>query len=180
MYNNEEERHANAGGSEERIPSFFKFEDLRVYHKSLDYVTWLQEISVVFPENEKTQLVVRFNEAARNISIFIAEGTAGNKTQFVQSLRTAQSAIRESLTYTNIAYRSGLINDSYEDISRNYLMELTKMTGALINSLQRVTGSNSYGNENSSYRGGSQNNHSRRYVNEDDNQRNDYYNRNDN
>jgi four helix bundle protein len=166
MFNNEEERNEKGNGTEEKIPSFFKFEDLRVYHKSLDYINWLQDISTLFPENEKSQLIARFNDAARNISFYISEGSAGNKSQFIHSLRMAQSSIRECVTFTNIAYRANHISESCEETSRNYLMELTKMTGALINSLQRIMGNNSYGNENSSYNGGNHNSHSKRYMNE--------------
>ncbi|MCF6341729.1 MAG: four helix bundle protein, partial [Bacteroidales bacterium] len=140
MYNNVEERQENRNEREERIPAFFKFEDLRVYHKSLDYLNWLQDISMLFPENEKSQIAARFNDSARSIAVYIAEGSTGNKTQFIESLKMAQSSIRECVTFTNIAYRANHISDAHEDISRNYLMELTKMTGALMNSLQRSMG----------------------------------------
>jgi len=166
MFNNNEEKPANENGIEERIPSFFRFEDLRVYHKSLDYINWLQDINTLFPENEKSQLVTRFNDAARNIGFYIAEGSAGNRNQFIHSLRMAQSSIRECVTFTNISYRTNYISESYKEISRNYLMELTKMTGALINSLQRIIENNNYRNNNGNYNGDNQNSHSKRYVNE--------------
>jgi four helix bundle protein len=166
MFNNNEERPENRNEIEEKTPLFFKFEDLRVYHKSLDYINWLQDINTLFPENEKSQLVARFNDAARNISFYLAEGSASNKSQFIYSLRMAQSSIRECVTFTNIAYRANHISENHEEISRNYLMELTKMTGALINSLQRIMENNSYGNNNSSYNGGNHNSHTRRYMNE--------------
>jgi four helix bundle protein len=135
----------------------------------MDYLVWLQDISVLFPENEKSQLAARFNDAARNISFYIAEGSARNKTQFVHYLKMAKSSIRECLVFTTIAYRANHISDSYEDISRNYLMEMTKMIGALISSLQRAMGVNNYGNNshqqsNNRYNGG---NHSGNYISED-------------
>jgi len=168
MYNEEEERTEERAERTERIPTFFRFEDLRVYHKSMDYLVWLQEITPLFPENEKSQLAARFNDAARNISFYIAEGSARNKSQFVHYLKMAKSSIRECLVFTSIAYRSNHISDAHEDISRNYLMEMTKMIGALISSLQRSMGISNYGNQgNNRYNGGNQNSHYGNYVNEE-------------
>ncbi|RLD44449.1 MAG: hypothetical protein DRI89_03185 [Bacteroidetes bacterium] len=167
MYN-EEERTEERAERTERIPTFFRFEDLRVYHKSMDYLVWLQDISVLFPENEKSQLAARFNDAARNISFYIAEGSSRNKTQFVHYLKMAKSFIRECLVFTTIAYRANHISDSYEEVSRNYLMEMTKMIGALISSLQRSMGVNNYNNQgNNRYNGSNQSSHSGNYVSED-------------
>jgi hypothetical protein len=39
-----------------------------------------------------------------------------------------------------VAYQLGYINDDEEDYSRNQLMEMTKMLGALIGSLQKAGG----------------------------------------
>lgn len=149
----------------EKQVTFFRFEDLRIYHKSLDYVNWLQDISMMFPDNDKTQLVQRFNEAARNITLFIAEGSSRNKSQFVFYLKMAKSSIRECLVYTSIAFRSNQISDTSEEESRGQLMEMTKMIGALITSLQRAS-VNEGGNGNDYHSNGNGNGMSRnRYEN---------------
>lgn len=132
----------------ERVGTFFRFEDLRIYHKSLDYINWLLDVSMLFPDNDKSMLAARFSESARNITLYIAEGSARNKSQFIYYLKMAKSAIRECLVYTTIAHRGNLISDMYEEESRNQLMEMTKMIGALITSLQRSAGSNGNGNGN--------------------------------
>jgi len=142
MSQQEEENRAK----EERTPTFFRFEDLRVYHKSLDYVNWLQDVSILYPDNDKSDLINRFNASARNISFYIAEGSSRNKSQFVFYLKLAKSAIRECMVCTTIAYKANNISDTQEEESRNQLMELTKMIGALISSLQRSNGNyNNYG-----------------------------------
>jgi len=174
MYNNEENREENRTETGERIPSFFRFEDLRVYHKSMDYLVWLHETSSQFPESDKTQLAARFTDMARNITRYIAEGSANNKSQFIYSLKMAQKSIRECIVLTTLAYRANYISDSQNDISRNYMMELTKMTGALMASLQRSMGTNNYGNNNNSYNNTYQSNHSRNYVNEPMTEHNQY------
>ena len=49
----------------------------------------------------------------------------------------AKSSVRESLVLTSAVKKFGYLNDKQETESRNFLMELTKMIGALISSLQR-------------------------------------------
>ena len=146
MYNQEEEK-------TERTVTFFRFEDLRIYHKSLDYVNWLHDASMQFPADDKTQLIQRFNDAARNITFYIAEGSSRNKSQFIYYLKMAKSAIRECLVCTTIAYRSNNLTDVQEDESRGVLMEMTKMIGALISSLQRSGGGSNNHDHNSNGRG---------------------------
>lgn len=135
----------------EKAGTFFRFEDLRIYHKSLDYVNWLQDVTMLFPDNN-SQFVQRFNDSARNIAFFIAEGSARNKNQFIYYLKMAKSSIRECLVFTTLSYKQNNISETHEDISRTQLMEMTKMIGALISSLQRSLGSNNNGNHNNNYR----------------------------
>lgn len=129
---------------QEHTGTFFRFEDLRIYHKALDYASWLHDVTMLFPDPDKTQLATRFNDSARNIALFIAEGSARNKTQFIYYLRMAKSAIRQCMVYTTLSYGLNLMSDAYEDESRTQLMEMTKMIGALISSLQRSM--NGHGN----------------------------------
>jgi four helix bundle protein len=141
----------NENEKKEQTGTFFRFEDLRIYHKSLNYINWLQEVTSLFPDNDKSNLAPRFNNAARNIALNIAEGSARNKSQFVYYLKMAKSAIRECMVYTTISYNANLISDSYELESRELLMEMTKMIGALISSLQRANGYNNNHANNNSY-----------------------------
>lgn len=117
--------------------TFFRFEDLRIYHKSLDYALWVNENTKQFSDQVNTDLAIKYNTSASNIAINIAEGSARNKSQFVYYLKMAKSALRESLVYSSLAYNLELITEEQEQQSRNQLMEMTKMIGALISSLQR-------------------------------------------
>ncbi len=146
MYNTEEK-----GEVTEKVIPFFRFEDLRLYHKSLDYINWIQDVNILFPENDNTGIVSRFNASARNITFYIVEGSARNKTQFVHYLKMAKTAIRECLIMTTIAYRANFITETYEQESRQFLMELTKMSGALISSLQRAQSNNASYQNNGNY-----------------------------
>jgi four helix bundle protein len=117
--------------------TFFRFEDLRIYHKALDYITWVHKASMTFPDVAKDNIGIKFNESSRAIAFYVAEGSARNKSQFIYYLKMAKSSVRESLVLTTAARLYGYISDKQEDESRNFLMELTKMIGALISSLQR-------------------------------------------
>ncbi len=176
MYNeNKNEEKIGQTEKQERPGTFFRFEDLRIYHKSLDYVTWLQDVTMLFPESDKSQLSQRFNESARNIALYIAEGSARNKTQFIYYLRMAKSAIRQCMVYTTLSYGLNIMSESHEDESRTQLMEMTKMVGALISSLQRSL--NNHGNyNNGGYHNHNNGNGGNGYNNNNNNNGNGHYN----
>ena len=122
---------------EEKVPSFFRFEDLRVYAKAVDYSKWLiMSLREPRGESEKT-LCHAFTRSAMDISINIAEGSSRTKSQFDHYLKISKTAIRECLIFTTITNGIGLLNDEERERSRQLLMEMTRMIGALIISLQR-------------------------------------------
>ena len=122
---------------EEKIPSFFRFEDLRIYGKAVDYCTWLIK-TIRDPRNEcERSFCNSFVRSASNIALNIAEGSSRNKAQFDHYLKLSKSAIRECVIYTTMARDLGLFSDENVETSRNLLMEHTRMVGALIISLQR-------------------------------------------
>jgi len=119
------------------ITTFFRFEDLRIYHKSMDYIDWVMNATKQLPE-EKIQVIIdKFNTSAQSIAFNIAEGSARNKSQFVYYLKMAKSAVRECVVITSVLEKHGVITDTQVEESRNELMEMTKMLGALIGSLQK-------------------------------------------
>ena len=52
----------------------------------------------------------------------------------------AKSSVRECVVYTEMMSRKQLMGEESVNYSRSQLMELTKMIGSLIASLQRSTG----------------------------------------
>ncbi|MDT8309496.1 MAG: four helix bundle protein [Bacteroidales bacterium] len=123
---------------DDRTYSFFRFEDLRIYEKAVAYVEWVYNTTNLFPEIETTGgLAARFLKASQNIAINIADGSAKNKNQFITQLKEAKSAVRECVVITTIASRLKYISEETMDESREHLMEISKMMGALISSLQR-------------------------------------------
>lgn len=130
----------------ERKVTFFRFEDLRLYHKALDYITWVHDAAGQELDGNKGSLVEKLHAAAQSIAMNIAEGSSRNKSQFIYYLKLAKTAIRESLVYTSILRKVEILDEVQEEESRSFLIELTKMLGALITSLQR---NNSNSNQHS-------------------------------
>ena len=133
----------------DRNNTFFRFEDLRIYHKALKYSQWVNNATISSAVEKNHGLIERFNTSSHNIVLNIAEGSARNKSQFIYYLKMAKSAVRECLVFTSILHNLGLFDDTDEDDSRNQLMEMTKMIGALISSLQRSASRRDEENENS-------------------------------
>lgn len=124
--------------------NFFRFEDLRIYAKAMDYIVWLyNEMGTSANEGNKIDRFIEiFLTASQNIALQMAEGSSRNKTQFLYYLKLSKSAVRECVVYTEMAFRMGIMNEEQKAHSRTQLMELTKMVGSLIASLQRSMNGN--------------------------------------
>ncbi|HNX86065.1 MAG TPA: four helix bundle protein [Bacteroidales bacterium] len=122
----------------ERPATFFRFEDLRIYHKALDYVEWVYQVAKNMAGDPLAKTFFdRFLISANGIALNIAEGSSRNKSQFVYYLKMAKSSVRECVVLSTIARNHSFISAAAFDDSKNHLMEMTKMIGALIGSLQR-------------------------------------------
>ena len=122
---------------QEKNANFFRFEGLRIYGKAVDYSAWLIK-TLTDPQKEtERNLYNSFCHSAYDIALNIAEGSSRTKSQFDHYLKISKTAIRECVVYTAIAEGVGLLNDEQVETSRELLMELTRMIGALIISLQK-------------------------------------------
>jgi len=124
--------------TQERSSSFFRFEDLRIYAKATDYCAWLINNLIAPRSDMERNLVNSFCHSAYDIALNIAEGSSRNKNQFEHNLKVSKTAIRECIVYTTVATNLGLLTETQCLQSREYLMEMTRMIGALIISLQRT------------------------------------------
>jgi len=124
-------------------PPFFRFEELRIYSKSLDFSVWMYNRTEYFPSELRLKLLNCVDEIATNI----AEGSARNKVQFVHYLKQSKTNVRQCVVLLSIAERMDLLNKEDYDSARKVLMELTKMLGAFITSINRNTKSEEENNE---------------------------------
>ncbi len=122
----------------EKPSTFFRFEDLRIYHKALEYIDWVYLMAKNTSNDPfMKSFFDRFLSSAHGIALNIAEGSSRNKSQFVYYLKMAKSSVRECVVLSTVAQSRSFISGSEFDNSKNHLMEMTKMIGALIGSLQR-------------------------------------------
>lgn len=122
----------------EKAVTFFRFEDLRIYHKSIDYIEWVTKKTSLFPNDNQASIGTRFSLSSQAIALNISEGSARNKSQFIYYLKMAKSAVRECVVFTLLSSKLRYLTDAEVEESRGQLMEMTKMIGALIGSLQRA------------------------------------------
>ncbi|MCT4697729.1 MULTISPECIES: four helix bundle protein [Tenacibaculum] len=105
----------------------FKFEDLKVYQKALEFVDFSYETSNNFPDTERFGLKPQFNRAAVSIALNIAEGSADTDKQFNRFLQIALGSTNECVVCVSIAKRQNFISEESENEIREKLVELSKM-----------------------------------------------------
>ena len=120
--------------------TFFRFEDLRVYSKAIGFVSLLTEASSLATNEIESHFYRRFLEEATKIAFYIAEGSTKNKLAFIAQLKAAKTCIRKCVVFCAIGKQNEYLTEEKEDAVRSQLMELTKMIGALIISLQKNGG----------------------------------------
>lgn len=117
--------------------TFFRFEDLRVYNKAIGFVSLLTKTSALATNEIDNHYYKRFLEEATLLAFNIAEGSSKNKPAFIAQLKAAKTNIRKCVVFCAIGRQNNFLSEEREDMIRTQLMELTKMIGALIISLQR-------------------------------------------
>ena len=117
--------------------NFFKFEGLRIYHKSVDFINAILSLSNTIQTTAQKIIIDQFLTEAGHISANIIEGANHSKTEFIEYLQKAKSNIGKCVMLCTLAKMQSLVDDTQENDIRNELMELTKMIGALILSFQK-------------------------------------------
>ena len=120
----------------QKAAPFFKFENLRIYHKSLMFANAILAILDNATNDSDKMVATKFFEAASMITNNIVEGSCASKATFIGYLQQAKGNIRTCVSYTAILLSRKVIDEEQSNDIRNELIELTKMTGALIVSLQ--------------------------------------------
>lgn len=122
-------------GKENKV--LFKFEDLKVYHKALDFIDAVYLITKTFPKTENYQLTSQFRRAATSIALNIAEGQGGTNAQFNRFINISIGSVNECVVCSTIALRLGYINKEEDMSLRLQLEELSKMLSGLTKYLKK-------------------------------------------
>jgi four helix bundle protein len=109
----------------------FKFEELKVYQKSLDFVDDVYSITKKFPKDEIYGLTSQYKRASVSIPLNIAEGAGDTDAQFSRYLQMAWDSSKECVVCSTIAKRQGFFSEDDDKKARIKLSELAKMTISL-------------------------------------------------
>ncbi len=114
----------------------FKFEDLNVYQKAMDFAELINNLVMKFPQHELYALSSQFRRAADSIALNISEGYPGSDPQFIKHINYAIFSSNECVSCSTKAKRRNYISQVEDEENRMYLSELTKMLSSLRNKIQ--------------------------------------------
>ncbi|WP_178990026.1 four helix bundle protein [Winogradskyella schleiferi] len=109
----------------------FKFEDLLVYQKAMDFGEIVDLLVKDFPNHELYALSSQFRRAADSIALNIAEVYPGSDAQFVKHINHSIYSANECVSCSTKARRRFYINFEKDEEIRKLIAELTKMMSSL-------------------------------------------------
>ena len=109
----------------------FKFEDLKIYQKAMDFGESVNRQLRQFPNHELYALSSQFRRAADSVALNIAEGYPGSDAQFIKHINHAIHSANECVSCSTKARRRNYINFQQDEQNREQLSELTKMMSSL-------------------------------------------------
>jgi len=92
----------------------FKFEDLKLYQKALNFVDSTYKVTEGFPSNENFSLTSQFRIASISIALNIVEGSGDTNAQFNRFLNIASGLIKECVVCSSIAKRLNYISNEID------------------------------------------------------------------
>ncbi len=115
----------------------FKFEDLKVWQRAIDFSGEVDGLTKRFPVEEKYVLTSQIKRAADSIALNIAEGSTGQSDkEFSRFLGIALRSGIEVVSCLYLGKRRNLISDGDFDRLYKELEEITKMIQGLRNRLK--------------------------------------------
>lgn len=115
----------------------FKFEDLLVYQKAMQFGEITNFQVKKFPKEERFELTSQFKRASDSIALNIAEGSGGTDKQFYNYLGNAWHSAHECVSCSSKAFLRNYISADENELNREYLAELTKMISSLRNIISK-------------------------------------------
>ncbi len=109
----------------------FKFEDLKIYQKAMDFGESVDRQVRQFPNHELYALSSQFRRAADSVALNIAEGYPGSDAQFIKHINHAIHSANECVSCSTKARRRNYIDFQQDEQNREQLSELTKMMSSL-------------------------------------------------
>ncbi len=121
----------------------FKFENLTVYVKAMEFGEMVNTLTKKFPKEERFELSSQFKRAADSIALNIAEGSSGTDPQFYNYLGNAWHSAHECVSCSSKARLRKYITFVEDEENRRILTELSKMITTLRNRIsERIKNKN--------------------------------------
>jgi four helix bundle protein len=114
----------------------FKFEELKVYQHSLDFIDKVREVTRGFQTREDYYLRDQFHRAALSICLNIAEGSGGTKAECARYLSIAARSVRECVAIAEVLSRQKKINAGDRLAIRDQCTGIVRMIYGLSRSLK--------------------------------------------
>ncbi|WP_103071530.1 four helix bundle protein [Aquimarina sediminis] len=105
----------------------FKFENLTVYVKAMEFGEVVNTLAKKFPKEERYELSSQFKKAADAIALHIAEGSSGTDPHFYNHLGNALQSVHECVSCSSKARLRKYITFVEDEENRSMLTELSKM-----------------------------------------------------
>lgn len=116
----------------------FKFEELQVWQKSIEFTLSIHKLTRNFPDEERFILTSQIKRAADSIALNIAEGSTGQSdAEFSRFLGIAIRSAIEVVTCLHIGKKRGLIDQTKFDELYMEVQTMIRMTQALRNSIKK-------------------------------------------
>ena len=116
---------------------YFKFEDLLIYQKAIDFGESVYKQINSFPSIENYRLSSQFIRAADSIANNIAEGSGNTDAQFNRYLQIAWDSAHECVVCSTKAYLRKYITEHQNEKNRKDIQEISKMITSYKNHLKR-------------------------------------------
>jgi four helix bundle protein len=115
----------------------FKFENLKVWQRSIDLSGEIYELTESFPKKEKYVLTSQIQRASDSIALNIAEGSTGQTNpEFKRFLGIALRSAIEVVCCLHLGKRRKIIEEDRFEYFYQFLTELIKSIQALRNSIR--------------------------------------------
>ena len=116
---------------------YFKFEDLLIYQKAIDFRESVYKQINSFPSIENYRLSSQFIRAADSIANNIAEGSGNSDAQFNRYLQIAWDSAHECVVCSTKAFLRKYITEFQNEKNRKDIQELSKMITSYKNHLKK-------------------------------------------
>jgi four helix bundle protein len=106
----------------------FKFENLIIWQKAMDYGEMINKLSAGFPKSESMNLSSQIRRAADSVALNISEGSIGlTNVEMKRFVGIAIRSLAETVTCLHKAHRRDYISDKEFDLHYEFAFNLMNM-----------------------------------------------------